>query len=104
VSTGTYRALFTRVVYTEWLFFALMAAGLFRLRSRSEYRPAYRVWGYPVVPVVFILSSAYIGGNQIVAEPVQSLMGLAFVAAGFPVYWLFVRRSRPPLPSPTHAD
>ena len=104
VSTGTYRALFTRVVYTEWLFFALMAAGLFRLRSRSEYRPAYRVWGYPVVPVVFILSSAYIVGNQIVAEPVQSLMGLAFVAAGFPVYWLFVRRSRPPLPSPTHAD
>src|SRR4029079_3569076 len=30
VSTGTYRALFTRVVYTEWIFFALMAAGLFR--------------------------------------------------------------------------
>jgi len=104
VSTGTYRALFTRVVYTEWLFFALMAAGLFRLRPRSEYRPVYRVWGYPAVPVVFILSSAYIVGNQIVAEPVQSLTGLAFVAAGLPVYWLFVRRSRPPLPSPKHAD
>src|SRR5690348_10630207 len=57
VSTGSYRALFTRVVYTEWLFFALMAAGLFRLRPRQSYRPAYRVWGYPVVPVIFILSS-----------------------------------------------
>jgi APA family basic amino acid/polyamine antiporter len=102
VSTGTYRALFTRVVYTEWLFFALMAAGLFRLRARPAYQPAYRVWGYPVIPIIFILSSAYIVGNQIVAEPAQSLTGLAFVAAGLPVYWLFVRKS--PLPSPQHAD
>jgi amino acid transporter len=104
VSTGSYRTLFTRVVYTEWLFFALMAAAVFRLRARPSYRPAYRVWGYPVVPIIFILSSAYIVGNQIVAEPVQSLTGLAFVAAGLPVYWLFVRRSSRPLPSPQHAD
>ena len=103
VSTGTYRALFTRVVYTEWLFFALMAAGVFRLRARADYRPAYRVWGYPVVPIIFILSSAYIVGNQIVAEPVQSLTGLAFVAAGLPVYWLFVRKPSS-LSSPQHAD
>ena len=103
VSTGTYRALFTRVVYTEWLFFALMAAGVFRLRARADYRPAYRVWGYPVVPIIFILSSAYIVGNQIVAEPAQSLTGLAFVAAGLPVYWLFVRKPSS-LSSPQHAD
>ena len=102
VSTGTYRALFTRVVYTEWLFFALMAAGLFRLRARPEYRPAYRVWGYPAIPIIFIVSSAYIVGSQIVAEPVQSLTGLAFVALGLPVYLLFVRKSS--LPSPQHAD
>ena len=36
VATGTYRALFTRVIYTEWLFFALMGIGLFRLRRRSS--------------------------------------------------------------------
>ena len=102
VSTGTYRALFTRVVYTEWLFFALMAGGVFRLRARADYHPAYRVWGYPVVPIIFILSSTYIVGNQIVAEPVPSLTGLAFVAAGLPVYWLFVRKS--PIPTTQHAD
>ncbi len=38
VSTGTYRALFTRVVYTEWIFFALMAVGLMRLRARGVVR------------------------------------------------------------------
>src|SRR3972149_2414456 len=39
VATGTYRALFTRVVYTEWIFFALLAAGLFVLRRRAGYAP-----------------------------------------------------------------
>ena len=39
VATGTYRALFTRVVYTEWIFFALMAAGLMRLRAGRRTRP-----------------------------------------------------------------
>src|SRR5207244_11014724 len=58
VSTGTYRVLFTRVVYTEWIFFALMAAGLIRLRSRAGCTPAYRVWGYQLVPLVFIVCSA----------------------------------------------
>jgi APA family basic amino acid/polyamine antiporter len=92
VSTGTYRALFTRVVYTEWVFFALMAIGLMRLRSRADYRPAYRVWGYPAIPVIFIVSSLYIVVNQVVTDGVDAWIGLALVAAGWPVYALFLRR------------
>ncbi len=46
-ATGAYRELFTRVIYTEWLFFALMACGVFVLRRRPDYRPGYRTWGYP---------------------------------------------------------
>src|SRR5215471_15449411 len=53
VATGTYRDLFTRVVYTEWLFFALMAFGLFRLRRRADYKPAWRMWGYPITAAIF---------------------------------------------------
>ena len=48
VWSGTYRQLFTRVIFTEWIFFALMAGGIFLLRRRPGYAPAYRVWGYPV--------------------------------------------------------
>jgi APA family basic amino acid/polyamine antiporter len=94
VLTGTYRALFTRVVYTEWIFFALMAASLFFLRRRGDYRPAYRVWGFPALPAIFVLSSAAIVLHQIVTEPAESLTGLALVAAGLPVYWLWTRRTR----------
>jgi APA family basic amino acid/polyamine antiporter len=92
VSTGTYRDLFTRVVYTEWIFFALMAAGLFRLRSRATYAPRYRVWGYPLVPAVFVVCSTFIVLHQLVADSVNALTGLALVAAGLPVYLLFVRK------------
>jgi APA family basic amino acid/polyamine antiporter len=89
VATGSYRSLFTRVVYTEWIFFALMAAGLFILRRRPAYAPSYRTWGYPLVPIVFIAASAVIAGIQIAAEPMESVTGLLLVMAGLPVYYFW---------------
>ena len=103
VSTGTYRALFTRVVYTEWIFFALMAAGLLRLRARVGYQPAYRVWGYPAVPLVFILASGFIVAHQLVTDAANAWTGLLFVAAGLPVYFVFFRKSLPSR-TPQNAD
>jgi APA family basic amino acid/polyamine antiporter len=104
VVTGSYRSLFTRVVYTEWIFFALMAAGLMRLRSRSEYAPAYRLRGYPLIPLVFILSSLYIVTNQIISEPVNSVTGILLVAAGWPIYYFWLRKSRQPRSATANAD
>ncbi|MBZ5581344.1 MAG: amino acid permease [Acidobacteriia bacterium] len=94
VATGTYRGLYTRVVYTEWLFFALMAVGLFRLRRRAGYRPAYRTWGYPAVPAIFIAAALAVAGMQIAADPAQSATGLTLVMLGLPVYYFRVRPHR----------
>src|SRR5262245_18386590 len=91
-STNTYCAQFSRVVYTEWIFFAAMAAGLFLLRRRPEYRPAYRIWGYPILPIVFIASSLVIVVMQILAVPGDSAIGLGMVLLGLPVYLLWSRR------------
>jgi APA family basic amino acid/polyamine antiporter len=91
VATGSYRALFTRVVYTEWIFFALLAAALFRLRRRPGYAPAYRAWGWPVTPIVFAVASAVIVGVQLASNPRDGIVGLLFVLAGLPVYWLWGR-------------
>jgi APA family basic amino acid/polyamine antiporter len=93
VATGTYRALFTRVIYTEWIFFGLMVLGLFVLRRRPGYAPAYRTWGYPLLPAIFVLVSFFIVANQIVSEPRESLIGLGIVVLGLPVYYLWARRS-----------
>src|ERR1051325_667244 len=87
VATGTYRALFTRVIYTEWFFFALMGIGLFRLRRRASYSPAYRVWGYPILPSLFIVASVVVAVVQIAADPGQAVTGLLLVVLGLPVYY-----------------
>jgi basic amino acid/polyamine antiporter, APA family len=102
VATGTYRALFTRVVYTEWIFFGLMAAGVFVLRRRAEYAPAYRAWGYPVLPLVFIVSTAVIVFDQLASDPIESATGLLIVLAGLPIYYL--RTARLNSRAATHAD
>ena len=70
-----------------FLFFALMAAGLFVLRRRPDYRPEYRTWGYPVVPIVFVGVSVAIVINQFLTEPADAAVGLGSIALGAPVYY-----------------
>jgi APA family basic amino acid/polyamine antiporter len=94
VATGTYRILFTRVIYTEWIFFGLMAIGLFILRKKSGIVQGYRVWGYPVVPALFIIASFAIVVNQILSDPKESLFGLSLVLVGLPMYYLWSKKMR----------
>ncbi len=94
VATGTYRSLFTRVVYTEWIFFALMAAGLLVLRRRAGLAGEYHIRGSALLAAVFIVFSSAIVVNQIIASPLESLFGLLLVLLGLPVYYWTVRRNR----------
>ncbi len=93
VLTGTYRELFTRVIYTEWIFFGLLAVGVVLLRRRSSYRPLWRMPWVPAAPLLFAAVSFAIAGNQIRVDPLNSAIGLAIVLAGAPVYWLWAARS-----------
>jgi APA family basic amino acid/polyamine antiporter len=92
VATGTYKKLFTRVIYTEWLFFGLMTIGLFLLRRRSGITRRFSIWGYPVIPGIFILSSVAIVANQMISDPLESLFGLALVLVGLPVYFIWIKK------------
>jgi basic amino acid/polyamine antiporter, APA family len=93
VATGTYRALFSRVVYTEWIFFGLLVLGLFLLRRRPNYTPSYRARGFPLLPALFIVASFLVAANQIASAPRDSIIGLGIVALGLPVYYLWARRA-----------
>ncbi len=92
VLNDTYRALFTRVVYTEWIFFGLMAIGLILLRHKPGLHRNYRIWGYPMVPAIFALAAFAIGLYQVVSGGTESLSGLLLVLTGLPIYYLWARR------------
>jgi APA family basic amino acid/polyamine antiporter len=91
-ATNSYRALFTRVVYTEWLFFALLAAGIFVLHRRRQYQPRYLKFLYPLVPAVSLITSVAIALNQIRAAPFDSAIGLGLILLGLPVYFVWFHR------------
>lgn len=92
VMTGSYRALFTRVIYTEWIFFALLALGVLIMRRRKGYTPAWRMALVPAAPILFIVVSLMIVVNQIRVDVTSAAIGLGIVATGFPAYYLWARR------------
>ncbi len=93
IATNSFRALFTRVVYTEWIFFALLAASLYFLRRRPGYAPAYRLPAFRIWTALFVVSSATIIITQVATEPSESATGLLLVLSGLPVYYIWTRWS-----------
>ena len=92
--SGSYEQLFTYVMFSSILLHLVGAVGLFRLRrTRPDHPRPYRVWGYPFVPLLFILSSGAFVLNTLVERPRESFAGLGLLALGLPVYWYFKRTS-----------
>jgi APA family basic amino acid/polyamine antiporter len=93
--SGTYEQLYTYVVFASVMFAAAAGTAVFILRRRRPQaaRP-YRVWGYPVVPALFVLACLVLIGNTLYQRPAESLWGLGLVVIGLPAYALFTRRRR----------
>jgi len=86
---GTFNTLLFFTGILVWLFFALVAAGLFILRRKFPDLPRpYKVWGYPVTPFLFILVSIALVINTLFSYPAPALIGLGLLASGIPVYVL----------------
>jgi APA family basic amino acid/polyamine antiporter len=99
--SGTYEQLFTYVVFGSVLFSVFGGLALFVLRrTRPQVKRPYRVWGYPIVPLAFMLGSLAVVVNTLLERPVESLSGLGLVALGVPVYvyWRRGKASSPSLP------
>jgi APA family basic amino acid/polyamine antiporter len=87
VLSGTFEQLLTYVVFMSWVWFALAAVAIFVLRKTEPdaHRP-FRTPGYPFTPAAFVLSALIIVGNTVIAQPVQSVIGLGITLAGVPAY------------------
>jgi APA family basic amino acid/polyamine antiporter len=91
----TFQALFSLTIFAEFLFYALAAASIFVFRRREPQAPRpYRTWGYPVVPVLFLLMSAWLLYYTFMSNLRNSLLGCALILSGVPVFYIFAARRR----------
>ena len=87
---GTFEDVITYVVFTDWIFFCLVAVSVFvfRVKKKDEPRP-YKTWGYPVTPIVFIVCTFLFVVNTIIQKPLQAWAGLILVGVGIIIYFCF---------------
>lgn len=90
---GSFRQFFSLAIFAEWLFYMIASSTVFvfRMREPDAERP-YRVWGYPVVPAVFIAASALLLYYTFTDNLRNSLAGTVAILAGIPVFYFFARR------------
>jgi basic amino acid/polyamine antiporter, APA family len=94
---GTYGNLYSDlldyVVFAALLFYALTVAGVFVLRAkRPEMERPYRAFGYPVVPLLYIVAAVGIMVVLLLYKTQTAGAGIVIVLLGLPVYWLWSRR------------
>ena len=85
---GNIRDLLHYVVFMDVLFMALAAIALFHFRRRMGSSSGYRVWGFPIIPLIFIGISLAFCVNKLIAEPIHALVGFCVIVIGLPVFLL----------------
>ncbi len=95
VLSGTFDQLTDMIIFAVFIFYGANSLGVFILRRRmpDAYRP-YKVWGYPVVPAVFILFCIGLFFNTIYTRPREAAIGLILIFLGIPVYFMMKRLNR----------
>jgi basic amino acid/polyamine antiporter, APA family len=105
VMSGSFDMLTDMLIFVSWLFYGLSAAGIFILRKKmpDAERP-YRVWGYPIVPAIFVvftfsfLIATLVSDIQLYnsgkTNVINSVLGLLLTAIGIPLYWYFKRKEK----------
>lgn len=94
-ASGSYQQLFTDVIFTAWIFYGLAVAGVLVLRrTRPRLERPFSVPGYPWVPIFFCAAAMALVISTIIGRPGGASIGLAFIASGIPVYFVFVRARR----------
>ncbi len=93
VSSGSLSQLVSYTGFAVVLFSAVAVSAVFVLRRREPEAPRpFRAWGYPWAPATFVVASAVMLVNEIIRNGIAALAGIAVIAAGVPIYFVFARR------------
>jgi len=94
--SGTYESLADYAMFAIWVSYGLMVLGLMILRrTRPELERPYRMWGYPVTPILFLAVTVWFLVNTMITRPGPALAGLAFIVSGIPVYFFWHKPAKP---------
>lgn len=95
VLSGTFDQLTDMIIFAVFFFYGATSLGVFILRRKMPDAPRpYKVWGYPVVPAIFILFCIVLFVNTIVTRPREAMIGLTLIFTGVPVYWFLNRKKK----------
>jgi basic amino acid/polyamine antiporter, APA family len=90
--SGSFDTLTNYVIFGSFIFYGLITSSVFLFRRRyPDLARPYRTWGYPVVPIVFLLVTAWLLLQTLYDEPVQSFIGIGLILLGLPVFWFLNR-------------
>ena len=93
VFSGSFDQLTDMLVFAAFLFYAATAFGLMYLRIKAPSQErGYKVIGYPVVPMLFLLFCITICVMTLLNQPFEAIMGIVLIASGLPVYWWLGRK------------
>jgi APA family basic amino acid/polyamine antiporter len=93
--SGSFDTLTDYVVFGSWIFYALIGSSIFIYRKRQPDAPRpYRAWGYPVVPVVFLLVSGWLLINTMMTATKSSFIGIGLILLGLPVYYYLTLKGK----------
>jgi basic amino acid/polyamine antiporter, APA family len=90
---GTLENLITYTVSIEWIFFILAAGGIFIFRKKLKNRErAYKTFGYPVTPLIFIIINTWFVINIMINKPLHMAIGVGFLLLGVPLFLYFRKK------------
>ena len=96
VGAGTYDQLFTYAIFAAFVFYALTALAVPVLRRSMPDAPRpYKVFGYPYVPLIFVVGSACFLVNTLLEEPLEAGGGAIMLGVGVVIYWFWKRQAGP---------
>lgn len=90
---GSFESLTSLTVFTNWIFYTMGVAAVIVMRKKKpEMHRPYKVWAYPVLPIISICMSAVILVVTLISSPKSSILGLVIPGLGFLCYHLYFKK------------